>query len=87
MNGAKYDSLTPELQALVKEKALEAAKHTRQLGTEADATLVDELKQHMEVNEIDHAAFVEAAGPIWEKIGEIAGKELADKVAAAAAAK
>jgi TRAP-type transport system periplasmic protein len=87
MNGAKYDSLSPELQKLVKEKALEAAKHTRQLGTEADATLVDELKQHMEVNEIDHAAFVEAAKPIWEKIGEIAGKELADKVAAAAAAK
>ena len=86
MNGAKYDSLTPELQKLVKEKALEAAKHTRQLGTEADATLVDELKQHMEVNEIDHAAFVEAAGPIWAAIGEIAGKELADKVAAAAAA-
>jgi tripartite ATP-independent transporter DctP family solute receptor len=86
MNGAKYDSLTPELQALVKEKALEAAKHTRQLGTEADATLVDELKQHMEVNEIDHAAFVEAAKPIWAAIGEIAGKELADKVAAAAAA-
>jgi tripartite ATP-independent transporter DctP family solute receptor len=84
MNGAKYDSLTPELQALVKAKALEAAKYTRELGTQADATLVDELKQHMEVNEIDHAAFAEKAKPIWEKIGEIAGPELTAKVVAAA---
>jgi tripartite ATP-independent transporter DctP family solute receptor len=84
MNGAKYDSLTPEMQALVKEKALEAAKYTRQLGADADATLVDEMKQSMEVNEIDHAAFAAAVKPIWEKIGEVAGKDLSDKVIAAA---
>ncbi len=84
MNAAKYDSLSPELQATVKAKALEAAKYTRQLGTDADASLVDELKEHLEVNEIDHAAFAAAVPPIWEKIGEIAGKELADKVIAAA---
>jgi TRAP-type C4-dicarboxylate transport system substrate-binding protein len=42
------------------------------------------MKKHMEVNEIDHEAFAAAAKPIWEKIGEIAGKELADKVIAAA---
>ena len=84
MNGAKYDSLSPELQSLVRAKALEAAKYTRDLGTEADATLVDEMKQHMEVNEIDVAAFQEAAKPIWDAIGEVAGEEIAAKVIAAA---
>jgi tripartite ATP-independent transporter DctP family solute receptor len=84
MNAAKFDSLSPEHQTLVREKALEAAKFTRELGAEADASLVDEMKQHLEVNEIDHAAFAAAVPPIWEAIGEIAGKELADKVIAAA---
>jgi tripartite ATP-independent transporter DctP family solute receptor len=85
MNGAKYDSLTPEQQALVKEVALEAAKYTRELGTEADASLLEELGQTMEINEIDREAFVEAAGPIWEAIAEIAGPEIAEKVTSAAA--
>jgi tripartite ATP-independent transporter DctP family solute receptor len=85
MNGAKYDSLTPERQALVKEVALEAANYTRELGTEADASLLEELGQTMEINEIDREAFVEAAGPIWEAIAEIAGPEIAEKVTSAAA--
>jgi TRAP-type transport system periplasmic protein len=84
MNGAKYDSLSPEMQALVKEKALEAAKYTRQLGTDADASLVDEMKQYLEVNEIDKDAFIEAAKPIWVKIGEIAGPDFTEQVIEAA---
>jgi len=84
MNAAKYDSLSPEMQALVKEKALEAAKYTRELGTEADANLVDEMKQHLEVNEIDKDAFVEAAKPIWVKIGEVAGPDFTEQVVEAA---
>lgn len=85
MNGAKYDSLSPEQQAMVKEAALEAAKYTRQLGTDADATLLTELGETMEINEIDRASFVEASKPIWVAIGEIAGQEIADKVTSAAA--
>ena len=84
MNGARYDSLSDEHKEGVKAAAFEAAKHTRSLGAEADANLLDELGQSMEVNEIDIAAFQEAAGPIWEEIGEIAGKELADEMIAAA---
>ncbi|MEL6267300.1 MAG: TRAP transporter substrate-binding protein [Pseudomonadota bacterium] len=84
MNGAKYDSLTAEQQAMVKEAALEAAKYTRGLGTEGDATLIEELSKTMEVNEIDLAAFKEAAGPIWVAVGEMAGPELAERVIAAA---
>jgi TRAP-type transport system periplasmic protein len=84
MNAAKYDSLSPEMQKLVKEKALEAAKYTRQLGAEADASLVDEMKQYLQVNEIDKDAFVEASKPIWVKIGEIAGPDFTEQVVEAA---
>lgn len=85
MNGAKYDGLTPAQQAMVREAALEAAQFTRELGAEGDATLLGELSQTMAVNEIDIAAFKEAARPIWEKIGAMAGEDLAGRVIAAAA--
>jgi len=84
MNGRTYDGLSAEHQELVKEAALEAAKFTRETGAAADAELVAELGQSMEVNEIDKAAFVAAARPIWDQIAEVAGRELADKVIAAA---
>jgi tripartite ATP-independent transporter DctP family solute receptor len=86
MNGRKFDSLTSEQQAMVKEAALEAAKFTRELGAEGDATLLSELSETMTVNEIDLEAFKAAAGPIWEEVGEMAGPELAARVIAAAAA-
>lgn len=85
MNGAKYDSLSPAHQTAAKSAALEAAKHTRQLGAAADASLLAELGKTMEINKIDRAAFVKAAGPIWTAIGKIAGQDIADKVTAAAA--
>jgi tripartite ATP-independent transporter DctP family solute receptor len=84
MNGAKYDSLSPAHQTAAKSAALEAAKHTRQLGAAADASLLSELGKTMEINKIDRAAFVKAAGPIWTAIGKIAGQDIADKVTAAA---
>ncbi len=84
MNGRSYDSLSEEHQALVKEAALEAAKFTREKGAAADAELVAELGQSMAVNEIDKAAFIAAAEPIWDQIADVAGRELADKVIAAA---
>lgn len=84
MNGARYDGLSDEHKAAVKAAAQEAAEHTRALGSEADASLLDELGQSIAVNDIDLGAFQEAAAPIWEQIGEIAGKELADAMIAAA---
>jgi tripartite ATP-independent transporter DctP family solute receptor len=84
MNGARYDGLADEHKTAVKAAALEAAKHTRGLGTEADASLLEELGRSMEVNQIDLAAFQEASVPIWAEIGEFAGKDLADAMIAAA---
>ena len=82
MNAAKYDSLTPEQQAAVNAAAQEAAEYTRGLGAEGDATLLGELSESMEVNEIDLAAFKEAAVPIWEAVGEMAGAEFAAEIVA-----
>ncbi|MBM9593545.1 TRAP transporter substrate-binding protein [Roseitranquillus sediminis] len=80
MNGARYDALTDEQKEAVNAAALEAAQYTRQLGTEGDATLLEELSQSMEVNDIDLAAFKEAARPIWDQVGEMAGSEFAQGV-------
>lgn len=86
MNARKYDSLTPEQQKAVKDAALEAANYTRQLGTEADQKLLDELKAggKIAVNDIDLAAFQEASKPVWEKVGQMAGPDFTQKVVAAA---
>ena len=84
MNAARYDSLTDEQKNVVKRAAQEAAEHTRQLGEEGDRTLLEELSQSMEVNEIDLAAFKEVARPIWDQVGEMAGQDLAQQVIEAA---
>jgi tripartite ATP-independent transporter DctP family solute receptor len=86
MNGDKYDSLTPEQQAAVKEAAQGAAEYIRDYGAEADVTLLKKLQDEgkVEINEIDLAAFQEASKPVWTAIGEIAGKEFTDKVVSAA---
>lgn len=80
MNGASYDRLTDEQRSAVKSAALEAAQYTRQLGTEGDATLLAELSETMEVNDIDLTAFREAVVPIWEQVGEMAGADFAQEV-------
>ncbi len=75
MNAAKHDLLTDEQEEAVDRAALEAAEYTRQLGTEGDATLLDELSQSLEVNDIDLGALKEAARPIWDQVGKMAGSE------------
>lgn len=84
MNGAKFDSLTEEQQAAVRRAALEAAEYTRQLGAEADEELLAQLEGEIQINEIDLAAFQEAAAPIWVEVGEMAGSDFAQRVIDAA---
>ncbi len=87
MNGKRYDSLTPEQRAKVDAAARTAALKSRQYGADNDARLEQEIRKlapNVEFNDIDQAAFVKAAGPIAEKIGEIAGKEFTAKFVAAA---
>ncbi|PWG62730.1 TRAP transporter substrate-binding protein [Sediminicurvatus halobius] len=80
MNGDTWDGLSPEHKEAVTRAAQEAAEYTRRLGTEADAELLDELGQSMEVNEIDLAAFEEASEPIWDALAELAGRDFTARV-------
>ena len=84
MNGARWDGLSDEHKAAVERAARAAVEHSREFGANADATLLDELSQSMEVNEIDLDAFQEAAKPIWDEIAPIAGEEFTQKVVDAA---
>ncbi len=89
MNGAKFDSLTPEQQDAVKRAALEAAKYSRELGAKADEEFIVMLRENgkNEVNEIDLAAFQEASAPVYEAIAEAAGADLVQRLRDAAAGK
>ncbi len=80
MNGARWDGLSDEQKEAVQRAAQKAAAHSRDYGANNDATLLDELSQDMEVNEIDVKAFQKAAGPIWDKIAPVAGGEFTKKV-------
>jgi tripartite ATP-independent transporter DctP family solute receptor len=84
MNGARWDGLSDEHKAAVERAARAAVEHSRQYGADNDATLLEELSQSMEVNEIDLEAFQEAARPIWDEIAPIAGEAFTQKVVEAA---
>ena len=75
INGDRWDGLSDDQKAAFERAAAKAVEQSRAFGAEADATLLEELSQDMEVNEIDIQAFQEAAKPIWDEIAPIAGDE------------
>jgi len=80
MNPAFYDSLTPEEQQIVTEAALTNRDYMRRLNDEFEATSIGTLKEMgMEINDIDHDAFVEAVQPVWEEFKAKYGDELIQK--------
>jgi tripartite ATP-independent transporter DctP family solute receptor len=83
MNGAKWDSLTPEQQAAVQKAADEAIEWTRQNGETKDGEILKEFEGKIAINTIDAAAFQEASKPVWDKVAEVAGNEFVDSVLAA----
>jgi tripartite ATP-independent transporter DctP family solute receptor len=84
MNGSRYDSLTDEQRQAVDEAAQEAALESRAIGEALDAELVEKIKEaskgEMAFNDIDAAAFQQAAEPVWVAIGETAGPDLMQRV-------
>jgi tripartite ATP-independent transporter DctP family solute receptor len=84
MNGARWDALSDEQKAAFQRAAQKAVAHSREYGANNDATLLDELSQDMEVNEIDIEAFQEESKAIWDEIAPIAGEEFTRKVVEAA---
>jgi tripartite ATP-independent transporter DctP family solute receptor len=87
MNLERYNSLTPDQKAKVDAAARTAVAASRQYGADNDTNLEKEIRElapNVQFNDIDQAAFSAAAGPIAEKIGEIAGKDFTAKFVAAA---
>ena len=84
MNLRRYDSLTDEQRAAVGRAAVLAS---RAYGTENDAKLRAEItelaKGKVAFNEIDVAAFQEAAKPIAVEIGKVASEDFTASVMAA----
>ena len=84
MNGARWDGLSDEQKAAFQRAAQKAVAYSRDYGANNDATLLDELSQSMEVNDIDVPAFQAASKPIWDAIAPIAGEPFTQKVIEAA---
>ena len=87
MNLARYEGLTDEQRAAVGKAARAAVLASRAYGTENDANLLAEItdlaKGKVAFNDIDVAAFQEAAKPIAVEIGKVAGEEFTAAVMAA----
>lgn len=81
VNDAWWSELPPELQQQLQEAADMAVAWQRELGARADAVLVTQLEYSgLHVNQLDGAAFVEAARDVWNRF---APEVEADLVAAA----
>ena len=89
MNGAKFDSLSDEQKAAVKEAAAAAAVDMRKLGEQKDQELLDKLKGEgkIAINEIDRASFQADSTAIYASVEGIAGADLTKAVLEAASAK
>lgn len=87
MNAAKFDGLSDEQKAAVKEAAQAAAVDLRKLGEQKDQELLDKLKADgkIKINEIDRAAFQAESSTIYASVEGIAGAELTKAVLEAAA--
>lgn len=87
MNLARYDSLTDDQRAAVGRAARAAVLASRAYGAENDASLLAEISDlaqgKVAFNDIDVAAFQEAAKPIAVEIGKVAGEEFTAAVMAA----
>ena len=87
MNLRRYESLTDEQRAAVGRAARAAVLASRAYGTENDASLLAEITElaqgKVAFNDIDSAAFQEAAKPIAVEIGKVAGEEFTASVMAA----
>ena len=87
MNLRRHDSLSDEQRAAVGRAARAAVLASRAYGAENDANLLAEItelaKGKVAFNDIDVAAFQEAAKPIAAEIGKVAGEEFTASVMAA----
>lgn len=82
MNGARWDSLTPEQQEAVQRAADAAIEWTRDNGETMDSQILGEFEGVIAINEIDLDAFREASQPVWASVADVAGQDFVDRVLA-----
>ena len=87
MNLKRYNALSDTQQKQVHSAARKAVEMSRKYGADNDANLEAEIRKKapdVQFNDIDSALFKAAAGPIADKIAEIAGKDFTAKFVSAA---
>ncbi len=86
MNKAKFESLSAEEQATLKEVAAEAVAFQRNLAIEGEAAMLETLSEHLEINDdVDGQAFQAAVRPAWDGFVAKHGDELINAILAASA--
>jgi len=84
MNAEKWDALSDNVKTAIESAAVAAVAQSREDGLANDQNLAAELEaEGMQVNEIDVAAFQEAAVPIWDELAAVVGEDFAAAVIAA----
>lgn len=86
MNLARFESLTPELQAIMVEAGKQASRLQRQANADRIADSVEKLKEHgmQVVEDIDAAPFREIVAQVKADYAAQYGSDLVDQIAAAA---
>ena len=80
--GASWARLTPEVQKILTDTAIEMQPEVYKIAAKLDTDLLDKLKKAgMQVNEADKDAFIKASAKIYEEFAKEVpgGKELIDK--------
>lgn len=81
---SKWDTLSPELQAIIAEAADAGRDVCRETNVEAESKAVDVFKEAgCEVNEVDKDAFKATTGDIYAMFTDVIGQDLIDEFVAA----
>ena len=81
INKDVYEDMSPELQEVIKNAAIEAQNLTRTLIPGQEAEIIAKLKEYgMSVNEVDKDSFISKMGPAYEKIAKLCGQEELDNL-------
>lgn len=83
---AFWDKLTPEQQKILKDSAVEARSHQREVARAQGESAKEAMAKHgMEINEVsdaEHERMREAVQPVWQMFIPSVGQELFDQVQA-----
>jgi TRAP-type C4-dicarboxylate transport system substrate-binding protein len=80
MARAFFESLPADVQQVVREAAEATGAYQRELGEREDEELLALCARHLEVTEIDRAAFEAAARPIYEEFARRVGADVIDEL-------